>query len=130
VSYTNTAGEIESNEISASYSDNLDCQWTFCSNAHIELTFLRFNTEPSADLLRVYDGGSSSSPLIGTFSGSTLPSPIQSSSSSLFARFRSDSSGTYQGFGARYRGMTLLKDIRDFKIRYGEVLLITAIFTG
>jgi len=83
----------------------MDCQWTFNSNAEIELVFLRFDTEPSADFLRVYDGGSSSSPLIGTFSGSTLPSPIQSSSSNLFVRFTSDSSGIHQGFGARYRAI-------------------------
>lgn len=109
MAYTSTTGEIESNPFTRSYTDNMDCQWTLNSNAEIELAFIRFNTEPSVDVLRVYDGGSSSSPLIGTFSGSTLPSPIQSSSSNLFVRFTSDSSGTYQGFGARYRGTTLLK---------------------
>ena len=116
VSHTNTAGKIESNQITTTYTDNMDCQWTLSSNSEIELAFLRFNTERSYDFVRVYDGGSSSSPLIGSFSGSTLPSPIQSTSSNLFVRFTSDGSSTYQGFSARYRGMTLLKEIFSMQI--------------
>jgi len=81
----------------------MDCRWNLSSNAEIELIFLRFNTQPSADFMTVYDGGSSSSPLIGSFSGSSLPSPIQSSSRNLYVRFTSDDSGTYQGFLAHYR---------------------------
>ena len=57
-----------------------------------------------ADFLYVYDGGSSSSPLIGKFSGTTLPSPITSSSNKLLVRFTSDSSETARGFRASYRG--------------------------
>ena len=111
MSQTNTDGQIKSNLLSGSYSNNLDCRWNLSSNAAIELTFLRFNTQPSADFVTVYDGGSSSSPLIGTFSGSSLPSPVQSSSRNLYVRFTSDGSGTYQGFLAHYRGMMLCKNI-------------------
>lgn len=89
----------------------MDCQWNLSSNAVLELAFHRFNTQPSADYVRVYNGGSLSSPLIGTFSGSSLPAPITSSSNKLYVRFTSDSSATYQGFGARYRGMTYVKNI-------------------
>jgi len=86
----------------------MDCRWNLSSNAKIELAFLRFNTEASNDLVKVYNGGSSSSPLIGTFSGSSLPSPIQSSSRNLYVKFTSDGSGTYKGFLAHYRGKMIV----------------------
>ena len=115
VNQTNTDGEIESNRVSTSYTNNMDCRWNLSSNAKIELAFLRFNTQPSADFVTVYDGGSSSSPLIGTFSGSSLPSPVQSSSRNLYVRFTSDGSGTSQGFRAHYRGMVSCKNILSMK---------------
>jgi len=93
----------------------MDCRWNLSSNAEIELAFLRFNTQPSADFVTVYDGESSSSPLIGTYSGSSLPSPIQSSSGNLYVRFISDGSGTYKGFQAHYRGMMFCKSIPIMK---------------
>ena len=105
VSQTNTDRQIKSNQLSGSYSNNKDCRWKLTSNAKIELAFLRFNTEPSADFVTIYEGGSLSSRLIGTFSGSSLPSQIQSSSRNLYVRFTSDVSRTYQGFLAHYRGM-------------------------
>ena len=107
MSQTNTDGEIESNQISTSYTNNMDCQWNLSSNAKIELDFRRFKTESSADFVSVYDGSSSLSPLIGTFSGSSLPPPIQSSSGNLFVRFTSNTASTYHGFHAHYRGTML-----------------------
>ena len=104
VSQTNTSGVIQSNNMSTTYTNNIDCQWNLSSNARVELVFFRLDIELSYDFVRVYDGGSSSSPLIGTFSGSSLPAPITSSSSKLYARFTSDSSTTYGGFRAHYRG--------------------------
>lgn len=86
------------------YYNNMDCQWTLSSNTKVELTFFMFNTQLDADYLYVYDGDSSSSPLIGNFSGTTLPTPITSSSNNLHVRFTTDSSGTARGFRAGYRG--------------------------
>jgi len=59
------------------------------------------------DYLYVYDGGSSSSPLIGPFSGTSLPSPITSSSHKLHVRFTSNASVKRRGFRASYRGKTI-----------------------
>ena len=90
---------------SSQYSDNMSCRWNFSTNARVELAFFRFDTETSADFVNVYDGGSSSSPLIGRLSGSFLPATIISSLGGLYVTFASDSSGTYGGFVAAYRGM-------------------------
>lgn len=42
----------------------------------VSVNFLVFKTQPNADILSVYDGTSSSAPLIGSFSGSELPDSI------------------------------------------------------
>ena len=108
---TNASGFILSNNASninhQSYLSNMDCQWNLvsASNVKLELTFYIFNTQLDSDFLYVYNGGSSSSSLIGNFSGTSLPAPITSSSNKLFLRFTSDSSGRARGFTARYRGM-------------------------
>ena len=91
--------------VGSTYSNNMDCRWGLTSNTVIELLFYTFTTESSADYVRVYDGGSTSAPLIGQFSGSSLPAPITSSSTELYVQFTSDASSTYAGFIARYQGI-------------------------
>ena len=61
------------------------------------------NTEPfvnfSVDLLTIYDGGSSTSPMVGNpYCGETLPPSQISSSNQLFIHFHSDSYYTGTGF--------------------------------
>ncbi|CAH3179274.1 unnamed protein product [Porites lobata] len=90
----------------SAYSSNMDCRWNLTSNAVIELLFYYFTTQSSTDYVRVYDGDSISAPLIGEFSGSSLPAPITSSSTKLYVRFTSDGSSEYRGFNARYRAVT------------------------
>ena len=91
--------------VASTYNDYMDCRWGLTSNTVIELLFYTFTTESSADYVRVYDGDSTSAPLIGQFSGSSLPAPITSSSTKLYVRFTSDGSSTYAGFTARYQGI-------------------------
>ena len=98
------------------YANNMACQWNITSNANmarLELAFLHFRTESSADYVNVYDGGSSASPLIGTFSGSSLPAPIMSSSNKLHVTFTTDGSETRTGFTATYRGRKHFSDINN-----------------
>ena len=99
------SGAIYSTHSGSTYSDNMDCRWSLTSNAVIELLFYDFTTESSADYVSVYDGDSTSAPLLGQFSGSSLPAPITSSSTKLYVRFVSDGSVVYRGFTARYRGI-------------------------
>ena len=46
------------------------------SNRKVTVNFLNFNTQPSIDILSVYDGTTTNAPLIGSFSGSGLPDSI------------------------------------------------------
>ena len=86
----------------------MTCHWSLSSNTNLELIFFRFDTESRYDFVYVYDGGSSSSPLIGQYDGTWLPSTITSSSNQLFVTFTSDGSNVGSGFAASYHGERLL----------------------
>ncbi|KAL9961183.1 hypothetical protein ACROYT_G030081 [Oculina patagonica] len=88
----NSSGIIRSSQ-RWHYDSNMNCQWNLSSSVKLELVFLHFKTDFSADYVKVYDGGSPASPLIGTFSGSSLPAPIMSSSNKLYVTFTTDGSG-------------------------------------
>lgn len=96
----------------------MNCQWNFSSNAFVELAFYRFNIETGADFVNAYDGGSSSSTLIGRLSGSSLPATITSSLGKLYVTFTSDSSGNYDGFVAAYRGITFCSAANEHYLHY------------
>ena len=87
----------------------MNCQWTLSSNTNLKLVFFRFETELVHDNVYVYDGGSSSSPLIGKFNGKSLPGAITSSHNKLFVRFTTDGSVLKSGFAASYHGRDHLK---------------------
>jgi len=111
------------------YSDNMDCHWNISSTVMLKLVFLHFKTQ-STDFLTVYDGGSSSYPVIGRFSGFSLPAPVTSFSGQLYLRFTSDSSGRHYGFLANYQGAFLLINIQlnpDFSSLQGKQMSIRKI---
>ena len=52
------------------------------------------------DSLELYDGSDQSSPLIGTYCGSSSPGILQSTGRFMFAVFKSDSEITFTGYRA------------------------------
>jgi len=69
----------------------------------VKLIFTRFRTEEGFDTVRVYDGKTTSSAILGEFSGSQLPNlgrPIASSGEYLLVEFMSDGSSGSTGFEA------------------------------
>ncbi|XP_068736598.1 uncharacterized protein [Montipora capricornis] len=119
------SGIIQSS-VGTIYSSGMDCSWTISANAELELSFFgRFKTERNADYVYVYDGVSSSAPLIGRFSGSNRPVPIVSSTNQLFVRFTSDGSLQYYGFKAIYK---VLKPgsirLRGGSFNYGRIEIL------
>jgi len=72
------------------------------ANAMAQLNFVSFSTESGWDYLYIFDGNSTSSPLIGQYSGSTLPPAITATNSTgiLTLRFTSDGSTAASGFEA------------------------------
>jgi PKD repeat protein len=70
------------------------------SSNGIILDFVSFETEQDFDFLDIYDGYGISAPLIGSYSGSSLPGQgiVVSSDSAITLRFRSDALDNRSGF--------------------------------
>ena len=92
----------------ANYGNNLNITETFCSNSSncLQVTFSSFNTQAGNDVLTIYDGPNTSSPVIGSFSGNTSPGTITSTSGCLTFQFRTNGSTQRAGWIANiYRGL-------------------------
>ncbi|XP_067940520.1 multiple epidermal growth factor-like domains protein 8 [Watersipora subatra] len=87
---TSSAGEIVL--ASDDYGENLYCQWLIKGDAskYVNIHFESFLTECDYDYLYIYDGDSFSSPLLGVYSGATLPDAISAQSGSVLLHFYSD----------------------------------------
>jgi N-acetyl-anhydromuramyl-L-alanine amidase AmpD len=72
----------------------------------ITLTVNSFNVESNWDYLYVYDGSSTSSPLIGTYTGTSIPATISSTGGQMLIQFRSDCSTVAAGWNMSWTSTT------------------------
>ncbi|XP_019639370.1 PREDICTED: CUB and sushi domain-containing protein 2-like, partial [Branchiostoma belcheri] len=87
------------------YGNNENCEWsiTVPEGSIIRLTFDRFYTERNYDFLTIYDGAGDNAAEMERLTGHQPHiSPIISTSNTLFLRFTSDGSASYQGFQFNY----------------------------
>jgi len=89
----------------ANYANNTSSTTTICPNSigdAVTVTFNSFSTEAGLDVLRIYDGNSPNSPLLGTLSGTIFPGSFTSSSANgcLTFVFTSDNTVTSAGWNA------------------------------
>jgi hypothetical protein len=87
------------------YLNNASCSWLIApadSVANITLSFNQFSTEANTDILTIYDGDNSAAPVLGTFSGSTLPASVTSTGSRLYITFVTDAANSESGWQAQY----------------------------
>lgn len=68
----------------------------------VTLNFTSFNTEAGWDYMFIYDGSTTSDPLIGQYDGTTSPGAITSSGGSLLIEFRSDCNTNDAGWAATW----------------------------
>ncbi|KAJ8389047.1 hypothetical protein AAFF_G00124440 [Aldrovandia affinis] len=106
--YTQSEGIIISPNWPNNYAHNRQCVYIIRLPAGevVSLNFTHMDLESHSgcnfDFVEVRDGMAETGPLIGKYCGSTLPAPITSISSSLWIRFKSDSSVSRAGFRAMY----------------------------
>jgi hypothetical protein len=89
----------------SNYSNNQNLVYTFCPSTagqYISVSFSAFSTENTYDYLYVYDGSTTSSTLLGAYTGTTIPSTITASNSAgcLTFKFTSDGASTSSGWAA------------------------------
>lgn len=94
------------------YSNNSSCTWLIAPQSleydsikNIKITFYRFDTETGADSLLVYDGENASYPLIGAFTGNTLPGVVTSSGNKVFIAFHSNATVSKAGWQLDYESI-------------------------
>ncbi|MCX6245845.1 MAG: C10 family peptidase [Bacteroidetes bacterium] len=89
------------------YHTGADCSWLIDpqtstdSVSKVNLTFDRFEISPG-DTVRIYDGPAVNSPLLGSFSGNTLPATISSTGNKMLVTFKSESGNPSEGWSANY----------------------------
>ncbi|XP_059183305.1 cubilin [Centropristis striata] len=116
---TAPSGEIHSPSYPSSYPTNVDCSWVISvtPNHRVFFNFSDMDIEPhsscSWDYVAIHDGPTISSPLLARVCGTSLPPSITSTQSTIYVRFRSDSSRNHRGFSARFSeacGATITSD--------------------
>ncbi|XP_041670250.1 cubilin [Cheilinus undulatus] len=105
---TTASGGFSSPNYPLAYHPNAECYWNIKTSqgSQILLTFSDFHLESSSsctyDYLAVYDGNSTSAPELAKLCGNQIPAAINSSSSELFVKLRTDGSVSAGGFLASY----------------------------
>ncbi len=105
---TTSSGNLDDGSGSNDYGNNSNCQWLIQPSgaSTITLNFSSFNVESGYDFVEVYDGSSTLSSQLGSFSGTSIPSSVTSTGGSLLVHFTSDNVGTAPGWAASYTSTT------------------------
>ncbi|KAF7648099.1 hypothetical protein LDENG_00162070 [Lucifuga dentata] len=102
-------GYITSPNYPSNYPQNIDCTWVIRvpNGEAVQIDFEdEFYIEPTSscsyDYLELRDGSTSNADPIARLCGNTLPPTQRSTGTSMFLRFRTDTSVTHKGFKAKY----------------------------
>ncbi|XP_029134023.2 cubilin [Labrus bergylta] len=116
---TAPSGEIHSPLYPSSYPNNVDCSWVISvdQNHRVLFNFSDLDIEQHSDCIwdyvAIHDGPTMSAPLLARVCGTSAPPAITSTQSTIYVRFRSDSSNSHRGFSARFSeacGATIITD--------------------
>jgi subtilisin family serine protease len=101
---TAPSGSFSDGSGSNDYGDNADCKWVIkpTNASTVTLSFTTFNVESGYDYVKVYDDTTTSSTLLGTFTGTVLPAAVTSSTGRMLVHFTSDNTVTAAGFSVNY----------------------------
>lgn len=90
------------------YANNTNCSWLIqpTNASAITLSFSTFNTELNNDGVIVYDGANNTAPVLGQFSGTSIPSAVTSTGGSMYVEFITNPSVRAQGWTANYTTQT------------------------
>ncbi|XP_061452290.1 CUB and sushi domain-containing protein 2 isoform X5 [Rhineura floridana] len=106
---TERKGTILSPGFPEPYLNSLNCVWkiTVPEGAGIQIQVISFVTEQNWDSLEVFDGGDNTATMLGSFSGTTVPALLNSTSNQLYLHFYSDISVSAAGFHLEYKTVGL-----------------------
>lgn len=87
------------------YQNNSNCSWLIQPSVpvdQINIEFIKLNTETTNDIITIYDGTTTADPVIGTYSGATIPSIISVNNTAALVNFTSNASTTNDGWLMQY----------------------------
>ncbi|HRW97580.1 MAG TPA: C10 family peptidase [Bacteroidales bacterium] len=107
-----------------SYQPNINSSWLidpqneYDSVSYIRLTFDRFETQEGVDMVKVYDGEDETAPLLGEFSGATIPAELYSTGNKVLITFTTNEETEANGWFISFKafqpvwcsGLTSLTD--------------------
>lgn len=102
---TSVVGTLADGSGTSDYQNNIDCTWLISPSTpvdHIYINFEILSTEASNDIVTIYDGPTTSDPVLGTYSGSTIPAQIASTSPEVLIRFTTNGNTTGEGWFLNY----------------------------
>ncbi|XP_054557111.1 CUB and sushi domain-containing protein 1 [Talpa occidentalis] len=107
--FTQRRGTILSPGYPEPYGNNLNCVWRIMvtEGSGIQIQVVGFATEQNWDSLEIHDGPDASAPRLGSFSGTTVPALLNSTSNQLYLHFQSDISVAAAGFHLEYKTVGL-----------------------
>ncbi|KAF7710922.1 hypothetical protein HF521_009794 [Silurus meridionalis] len=106
---TERRGTILSPGFPEPYGNSLNCVWriSVTEGAGIQIQVMSFATEHNWDSLEIYDGADMTAPKLGSFSGTTAPALLNSTSNQLYLHFHTDISVVAAGFHLEYKTVGL-----------------------
>ncbi|MEO0038519.1 MAG: hypothetical protein RIQ59_1730 [Bacteroidota bacterium] len=101
---TTATGTFSDGSGTDKYANNSNCVWLIQpTNAKtVTLNFTAFDTELNYDGVVVYDGSNNTAPVLGRFSGTTLPPAVTSTTGNMYVEFLSDEALRSNGWTANY----------------------------
>ncbi len=101
---TAQSGTFADGSAANNYANNTSCSWLIqpTNATAITLSFSAFNTELNYDGVIVYDGANNTAPVLGQFSGTSIPNSVTSTGGSMYVEFLSDPAVRGQGWTANY----------------------------
>lgn len=97
-----TGSLTDSGGAGSNYSNNEDCEFLIqpSEGGDITFSFTAFNYENNFDFVRIYDGTTTASTLLGSFTGTNSPSDLTATSGAMLIVHDTDFSVTRSGFSA------------------------------
>jgi hypothetical protein len=105
-------GSVEDGSGWFNYQDDAACSWLispedpeYDSIKSIKITFLKFDTQAEGDTLFIYNGPDESFPLIGAYSGNSIPGVIVSEGNQVYLKFLTNSLTSAAGWQFDYESI-------------------------
>uniref|UniRef100_A0A669CBN4 CUB and Sushi multiple domains 3 n=1 Tax=Oreochromis niloticus TaxID=8128 RepID=A0A669CBN4_ORENI len=127
---TSRRGTILSPGYPEPYDNNQNCVWKVSvpEGAGIQIQVVSFATEHNWDSLDFYDGADNHAPRLGSYSGTTIPPLLNSTSNNLYLSFSSDISVSAAGFHLEYTAIGLEScpepQTPNYGIRQGDRFMV------